>query len=259
MKKISIAVCDDEEFFLDSIFSLVTACMNENRYIFEIDRYSEGEVLLESIESGEKEYDLLFLDIDMPKLSGMDVAKELRRRNCEGIICFVTSHNKYALDAYNVEALGYVIKPAQYIDVKKLVEKAVVQIFYRFDKQEAAKRFLEINTHTGRRQVSMHSILYIEKRRNQSVLHLEAGEIVCYESLKSLYERLNQSIFCYVHQGYVVNFDKIKEVLPTFIALGDGCEVPVSRKYQKALSERHMNKIYRLQEEMRREREQINN
>ncbi|MBQ7925823.1 MAG: response regulator transcription factor [Lachnospiraceae bacterium] len=254
MKNISVAICDDEEFFRDSLYSLVTACMNENKYTFSIERYTDGEMLLEDVASGDKEYDLFFLDIDMPKMSGMDVAKRLRQKGANGIICFVTSHDRYALDAYKVEALGYVIKPAQYVDVKKLVEKAVIQIFHQYDIKEAEKRFLEINTQKGKTLVDMQNILYIEKRRNQSVIHLEAGEVVCYESLKSLYDRLNQSVFCYAHQGYVVNFDKIKEVLPTFIALGEGREVPVSRKYQKELSERHMNMIYQLQEARRKER-----
>ena len=102
----------------------------------------------------------------------------------------------------------------------------------------------------------MDNILYIEKRRNQSVIHLEDGETVCYESLKNLFDRLNQNKFCYSHQGFVVNFDKIKEVLPTYIALGDGREVPVSRRYQKELKDRHMDTIYQLQEKRRLEREE---
>lgn len=259
MKTINVAICDDEEVFLDMIYSLVMACMNENKYSFAVTKYMDGMQLLSDIQSGSMECDLLFLDIDMPEMSGIDVARKLREKGYDGIICFVTSHNRYALDAYGVEALGYIMKPAQYGDVKRLVEKAVVQIFYRFDVKEAEKRFLEINTQSGKKVITMNNILYIEKRRNQSVIHLEDGETVCYESLKNLYDRLNQSKFCYSHQGFVVNFDKIKEVLPTYIALGEGREVPVSRRYQKELKERHMNMIFQLQEELRLEREEKRN
>lgn len=255
MKTINVALCDDEEVFLDMIYSLVMACMNENKYNFTVTKYLDSKQLLSDIQAGSVEYDLLFLDIDMPEMSGIDVARKLREGRYDGIICFVTSHNRYALEAYGVEALGYIMKPAQYVDVKKLVEKAVIQIFYRFDVQEAEKRFLEINTQSGKKVITMDNILYIEKRRNQSVVHLEDGEVVCYESLKSLFDRLNQSKFCYSHQGFVVNFDKILEVLPTYIALGEGREVPVSRRYQKELKDRHMNTIRQLQEELRLERE----
>lgn len=259
MKNIRIAVCDDEEFFLESLSSLVVACMNEGGYFFTLEKYTRGDVLQENITSGRKEYDLLFLDIDMPGVSGMELAQQLRKRDYEGIICFVTSHNQFAFDAFGVDALGYVMKPAKYADVKRMMGKAVVQIFYQFDAEEAQKSFLEINIQSGKKVIRMDNILYIEKRRNQSVIHLEDGEVVCYESLKNLYDRLNQSKFCYSHQGFVVNFDKIQEVLPTYIALGEGREVPVSRRYQKELRERHMNMIYQLQEELRVKREEKRN
>ncbi len=254
MRRIAIGICDDEEYFLESLYTLVSTACNESGYDFSVTKYQESEELIEELMSGKKEYDILFLDIDMPKLSGMDVAVKLRAGGYEGIICFVTSHSRYALEAYGVDALGYLLKPAEYISVKRLLEKAVIQIFYKFNEEEAAKRFLEINTQKGKVLINVENILYVEKRRNQSVIHLEDGEIVCYETLKSVFGRLNQNKFCYTHQGYVVNFDKIKEVLPTFIALGEGREIPVSRKYQKALSERHINLIYQIAEERRKKR-----
>lgn len=255
MKTVNVAVCDDEEFFLEALYSLVSTGMNENMYTFTITKYMHGRKLIEDYETKAGEYDLVFLDIDMPGMSGMEVAQNLRKKGYGGVICFVTSHDKYALDAYGVDALGYLIKPARYVDVKRLIEKAVVQIYYQYEKQEAEKRFLEISIQGGKRTIDINKILYIEKRRNQSVIHMEDGEAVCYESLKSLYDRLNQNIFCYAHQGFVVNFDKIKEVTPTFIALGHGREVPVSRKYQKVLRERHMDMIHQIQAERRLERE----
>lgn len=256
MKTIQIAVCDDEEFFVEDISVIVTKCMKEKNFLFTVEKYKDARKLVESVTTGEKEYDLLFLDIDMPTMSGVEAAEALRREGYDGIICFVTSHDQYAFRAYGVEALGYIMKPAQFREVGKLLEKAVIQIFYRFDAKEAEKVFLEISLQSGKRTIRMDDILYVEKRRNQCVIHMEEGEVVCYESLKSLHERLNQSQFCYCHQGFVVNFEKIKEVQPTFICLGEGREVPLSRKYYKGLRERHMSIIYQLQEELRKKREE---
>lgn len=246
MKQILIGICDDEEYFLESLYTLVSACGNENKYDFLITKYLDVEALVEDVVSKKKEFDIVFLDIDMPKLSGMDAALELRRAGYEEVICFVTSYNRYAFDAYGVEALGYIIKPAQYVDVKRLIEKAVIQIYYKYDVKEAEKRYLEVCTQKRKEMVDTEEILYLEKRRNQCVIHMETRELVCYETLKSIYQRLNQQKFCYAHQGFIVNFDKIKEVMPEAIALGEGKEIPVSRKYQKKLSERHMNKICQL-------------
>jgi len=243
MRPIAIAICDDEEFFVDQLYSLVSTYINESRLEAGVEKYLDVELLCEQILSGDKSYDLIFLDIDMPKLSGMAAAKKLRDGGYEGIICFVTSLHNYALEAYKVEALGYVTKPAQYREVYRLVEKAIVQIHYQIHRAEAEKRYLEVKVHKNDIKVDMENILYVEKRRNQSVIHMENGEVVCYEALNSLFHRLNQDKFCYCHQGFVVNFDKIMEVTPTFIALGEGRTVPVSRRHQGRLKERLLCKI----------------
>lgn len=254
MKQITVGICDDEEYFLESLHALVIACGNENKYELKVVKYQDGEALFKDITSKTCVPDLLFLDIDMPGLSGMDLAGKLRKDGYEGILCFVTSHNSYAFDAYGVEALGYLLKPAEYAEVKRLMEKAVIQIFYKLDAREAEKRYLEINTQRGKKLIVVDQILYLEKRRNQCVIHQESGEIVCYETLKSLFQRMDQTRFCYTHQGFIVNFDKIKEVGQNAIYLGEGREVPVSRRYQKALEDRHMDMIYRLRDELHAQR-----
>uniref|UniRef100_UPI004057481E LytR/AlgR family response regulator transcription factor n=1 Tax=Acetatifactor sp. TaxID=1872090 RepID=UPI004057481E len=249
MKQILVGICDDEQFFLDELYKLVYACGNECKLDFAIDTHLSITELLKQMNSKENEYDILFLDVEMPEMTGIDAAKKLRENGYEGIICFVTSHDSYTFEAYGVEAWGYLIKPAQYENVKRLIKRAAVQIFYNFNAQETRKRYLEISTQKDNMMIDMEQILYVEKRRNQCVIHMEDGEVVCYETLKNIFPRLNQSVFCYAHQGFIVNFDKVKEVQPTGIIFGPGREAPVSRKYYKALKERKKNEIYRLKEE----------
>lgn len=247
MRQIVIAICDDQECFLDELLSLVKTYQKESGYELHIKKYLDGKKLLEEYKSKKDKLDLVFLDVDMPEITGVDVAHGLRRDGYEGIICFVTSYEQYAFDAYGVEAMGYLIKPAQYSQLKRLLEHAIIQVIYKIDKEEAQKRYLEIKAKKGIITVDLEKVLYFEKRRNQCVIHLEDGEFVCYDTLKNIYEKLNQVKFCYAHQGFIVNFDKIKEVGPDYIAFGDNREIPVSRKYQKKLSERHMDLIHKLQ------------
>lgn len=244
MKRMLIAVCDDEDFFLEEIYNLVIAAANENGLDVKVDKYSDIELLSEQIISKKMEYDLLFLDIDMPKMSGLDAAYQLTQKGYDGIFCFVTSMIQYALEAFGVEAIGYLVKPAQYVSVKRMLEKAMIQIRYTYDRKEADKRYINITYRNEKITVDTENILYLEKRRNQCVIHLEDRELVCYEPLKELYARMDRNKFCYAHQGFIVNFDKIIDVLPTVIVLGEGREIPVSRKYQPGLRERHMRKIY---------------
>ena len=120
---------------------------------------------------------------------------------------------------------------------------------YTFDYKEAEKRYIEVPVSRNTRIVDVRTIQYIEKRRNQCVLHCTDAEITCYETLKKICCKLDQNIFIYVHQGYIVNFDAIKEVKENVVCLGDGVEVPLSRSHYKEVKNRHMSKIRKLLEE----------
>ena len=244
MRMVNVAICDDEEYFLNELEKLVSVYANESGNALEIDTYQEPERFMEDVISGKKEYQFIFLDVEMPKISGVEVAKKLRENGYQNEICFVTGYKGYAFDAYSVNAIGYICKPAQYLDVKSVIHKALIQIYYNWSEEEAKKRYLEVRMQQGTTIIDIEKILYLEKRRNQCVIHMEMGEKVCYETLKSIFEKLNQQKFCYCHQGFIVNFDKIKEVKKEVICFGEGREVPVSRKYQSELRQRHMNKIY---------------
>ena len=185
----------------------------------------------------------------MDGMTGMELAKKLRQDGYEDVICFVTSKDHYALDAFSVEAIGYIKKPAKYQEVKRTIQKAVVQILYQRDAEEAKKRYVEITTQKEKIVVDTQQVLYVEKRRNQCLFHLEDTEIVCYETLKNVYDRLDKQKFYYAHQGFIVNFDKIKEVKKDTVCFGQGREIPVSRRYQNGLRELHLDKIYRLRQE----------
>lgn len=161
----------------------------------------------------------------------------------------MTSFDKYAIQAYGVEALAYVVKPVAYAELKRVLSRAVVLVQYTFDYKEAEERYIEVPVSRNTRIVDVRTIQYIEKRRNQCVLHCTDAEITCYETLKKLCSRLDKNTFIYVHQGYIVNFNSIKEVKENVVCLGDGVEVPLSRSHYKTVKDRHMSKIRKLLEE----------
>ncbi len=243
MRHLEIKLCDDEKYYLDELRMLVSAIGTDLGYEIEVKTYQDVEELLVDVIEQKEECHILFLDVEMPKMTGVDAAYKLRKAGYEGVICFVTSYDKYALDAYHVDALGYISKPAKYDEIKKLIKRACIDVFYRIDEEAARKRYLEVSSHGKKFIVDVEKVLYIEKRKNQSIVHMEDGEITCYETLKDMYKRLNHEKFVYTHQGFIANFDMIKEVCPEVIMFGEGREIPVSRKYQKELRERHMDLI----------------
>ncbi len=99
------------------------------------------------------------------------------------------------------------------------------------------------------RTINLEKVVYIEKRRNQCVFHLEDGEYICYETLSKIYERLDHDSFIYTHQGFIASFHHIKEVKRNAVCFGRGVEIPISRKYYEPVKAMHMDKIYRLRDE----------
>lgn len=243
MRHFEVKICDDEKYYLEELNTLVSSLGKELEHDIGVTTYLDVEELLQDIIEKKQECHILFLDVEMPKMTGVDAATRLRRAGYDGVICFVTSYDRYALDAYHVDALGYICKPAKYDEVRRLVKRACIQVFYQIDKEAARKRYIEVSSHGKEFVVDLKKVLYIEKRKNQAIIHMEEGEITCYEPLKMLHARLDQEKFVYTHQGFIANFEKIKEVCQDSVMFGEGCEIPVSRRYQKDLRKRHMDMI----------------
>lgn len=251
MKTIEIAVCDDEQIYIDRLVRYIEVYSEECEMDINITAYNSGRVLLEDIKKDMSKYDIVFLDVEMPDIDGVDTARKIRKIREDVIICFVTSFDKYAIQAYGVEALAYVVKPVAYAEVKRVLGRAVVMVQYAFDYKEAEERYVEVPIAKNTRIVDVRTIQYIEKRRNKCVLHCTDAELTCYETLKKIHDKLDKNTFIYAHQGYIVNFDAIKEVKDSVICFGDGVEVPLSRSHYKEVKDRHMSKIRMLLEERR--------
>lgn len=191
----------------------------------------------------------MFLDVEMPGMTGIEMADALRKIDPWVCISFVTSYDAFAIQAFRLDALDYVMKPIKYTQVKHIIEKARIQIDYRKNAQKAEKRYLKIKSGYEDVLIDLQNVIYIEKRRNQCVFHKIDEEISCYEPLKNVYERLDNDVFMYTHQGYIANFNYIKEVKKDVVCFGRGMEVPLSRKYHDQINELHMNKIRRAYKE----------
>lgn len=110
-KMIKIAICDDEELFRSEMEKFVSVYGNESDTKTEIDTYESASQMIKEIHDSGKNYDILFTDIEMPGLDGMEAAMSLREMEETAEICFVTSHGAYALNSYQVDAVGYIMKP----------------------------------------------------------------------------------------------------------------------------------------------------
>lgn len=180
----------------------------------------------------ENKVDLLFIDIQMPDLSGLELLQKLEPRPT---FIFTTAYNQYALEGFKVNAIDYLLKPIDYPEFLKAAEKAKKWIYAnnRILKIKSDKQFLFIKSEYKITRIELNSIKYIEGMSEYVRIHREnAKPIMSLLSLKSLEEQLPEDQFMRVHKSFIVNLQKISEIDSSTIVCSDGILIPVGKLYK---------------------------
>lgn len=168
--------------------------------------------------------DLLFLDIEMPGLSGIDLAQSLPGKPP---IVFTTAFPDYALQGYELDILDYLLKPITLQRFLKTAYKA--RAYYEKPTSKEQPGFLFVKTNKRLERVRLEDILFIEARLNYVLIHLEGHKIITYGSIKSMAERLPRPDFLKVHKSFIVSRSRIDRLEGNTLTIG-GVQVPVSRE-----------------------------
>lgn len=213
-----IAICDDCVRDRDRLKSCLTdsGIGEDNEYRL----FSSGEELISESEKG-CAFDIVFLDVDMPCLDGIETGKRLRRDNKNVIIIFVTSHPEFALDAYECEAFHYLLKPCDSERMREVLERAQARL-------GILRQYHVVKTKDRTVKLPVSDIYYIECLNRHIIYHMKDEDMVTRERLSDVYDALRPLGFCQVHQGYIVNMDKIKSIEKDSVALEDGRSVMMS-------------------------------
>lgn len=189
--------------------------------------------------------DILFLDVEMPVLSGFDVLAKLNKPNFE--IIFITAYSEYAIEAFQHSAIGYVLKPIDNDDLKLAVNNALKNISAKnsilknttllelLTKNSTAKK-ISIPTSKGFSFVSLNTILYFEGYNGYTKIHLiNHTEIVSSYNIGKFEKMLNTSFFkC--HKSYIINLEKVTAFENEgYVVLENTSRVPISRTKRKEL------------------------
>lgn len=220
-----IAICDDQAVCLEQTLSAVRKCVSVAEA--HIDLFKSGLTLLKEFKT--RPYDMVFLDIEMPEIDGITLAKKLRKLSADVHIIFLTSHIEFALEGYEVNALRYLTKP---VDPNKL--RDVLSIVMERMRQQ---RILWIKTDMGEQKLLVKDILFMEAQ-NQNILIYTTKDSYCVRYNLSDYEKeLVQDGFFRIHRGYLVSLSRIKSIGKGEITLNNNTVLPVSRTKEKNLKE----------------------
>ena len=226
--KLTCAIIDDEPLAVELLESYV----RKTPFLELKGAYNGGITALEALKT--EPVDLLFCDIQMPELSGMEFSRILE---ADTRIIFTTAFEQYALDSYKVNALDYLLKPISYPDFLKAANKAL-QWYEHMQAPAAEIESIFIKTEYKQVQVELRKILYIEGLKDYVKIYLEdePHPILSLLSLKSLEEMLPDSRFIRVHRSFIVQGCKIKMIDRNRIVFGKEY-IPISDTYKDSFAE----------------------
>ena len=184
----------------------------------------------------QNEADLMFVDIQMPDLTGIEFARILA--NPPKLI-FTTAFEKYALEGFKLEAIDYLLKPFGYDEFLKAAQKAQKLIHYEQQETiESNNAFLFLKSDYKIRRINFNDILYIEGLKDYVKVFLQHQDkpILSLHSLKSMESKLPAEKFMRVHRSFIVNLDKIDTIDRSRIVFGKEY-IPVSEQYKKAFKD----------------------
>lgn len=230
--KIKCIAIDDEPLALKQISSYIL----KTPFLEQTALCQSAFETLELLE--EKEVDLLFVDISMPDLNGLDFVKSLNKRPQ---IIFTTAYSEYAIEGFQVDAIDYLLKPIAYTSFLKAVNKA--RTWFELKQQKTPDendldKEIFVKSEYKMVRVLLSDILYIESANEYIRIHLDNSEVITtLMRLKNMEEQLGNTHFMRVHRSFIVALAKIKEIERYRISMGPKTIIPIGEQYREAFQE----------------------
>ena len=206
---LKICVLEDEAAQMERMKAYLQKFQSEHAdFEYVLDAYKNAFDLLEHYK---RDVDLLFLDIRVPDMSGMEVAHRIREADQNVMIIFVTNLTQYAIEGYSVNAFDYILKPLAYNSFSSKLERALRMLSYR-----SSDITLDLRTRDGGRRVSADSITYIEISNHDIIVHVGAEQIRQWGTLSKLEAQLREAHFVRCSSSYLVNLKYVHTPNPDY-------------------------------------------
>ena len=236
---INVIIVDDEPLAQDVLETYIEK-------IPELNLVKKCSNALEANEAlAENDIELMFLDIQMPQLTGIDFVKTLAH---PPLIIFTTAYPNYAIEGFELNALDYLLKPISLERFMKAVNKATEQLELR--KRESSDNaggekktgtdYIFVKADKKLVKINYRDILYIEGLKDYVIIRMEEGRVITLQTMKSLEDKLPQHMFKRIHRSYIVNLEKINAVVGNMVEViekNQAKHLPIGKNYRDELLE----------------------
>lgn len=226
-----VAVLDDTREDAERLLNYINQFQKEQECLIETDIYHAS---LDFLEEYHSQYDVIFLDIEMPGEDGLKVAHEIRQKDIAVGIIFVTNIAQYAIHGYEVNAIDFIVKPVGYFLFAEKLEKAM-----RFAKRRK-KHDIVVNDEEGIYRIPIEEVFYIKKDRNDLIYFTSQGELRERGTIRMMKEKLTGLAFEECNSGCLVNLSQVRYIGKDIVLAGS-FSVPLSRRMKKQFTQSYID------------------
>lgn len=224
---VSVAICEDEPYLLEQLGKNVRHFLHAEGYRSRILLFSSGEALLDAGQV----FDILLADIRLPGKSGLEVARQLCGNRQESRLIFITAYPEYAAEAFELDAVHYIVKPVSREKLSHAMEKALRHV----PGTDCRRVTVAMGNRTDR--IPIRDILYCESLDHRILVHTQMAEYAYFGTLEKLEKQLDARFFrC--HKSYLVNLDYVVSKQQDSAVLSNGDRVLIARRKQREFSQR---------------------
>lgn len=224
-----IAVCDDNPKELERIKGCFCRIQG---YDLVCSYFDSTSTVMEILKTENSPYDLYILDIEMPGMNGLKLAKSIREKDSRALFVFLTSYTRYMKDVFDVVTFDFIEKPISDEKLLQILERAATYL-------NITSQHFSFGYRASRYSLKYDRILYIEKKGRQALIHTFEDVYKTNMTLEEIWKQLNPKSFVHIHSSYIINLYNLDRKDNEIASMRNGEKLHITKGYRRELAMRH--------------------
>lgn len=224
-----IAVCDDNPKELERIKGCFCRIQG---YDLVCSYFDSTSIVMEILKTENSPYDLYILDIEMPGMNGLKLAKSIREKDSRALFVFLTSYTRYMKDVFDVVTFDFIEKPISDEKLLQILERAATYL-------NITSQHFSFGYRASRYSLKYDRILYIEKKGRQALIHTFEDVYKTNMTLEEIWKQLNPKSFVHIHSSYIINLYNLDRKDNEIAIMRNGEKLHITKGYRRELAMRH--------------------